>query len=81
MKFTYDYFQKLLAYNLDLNLFYCDKEYYVRYKKDSWRFTEANSLDFQTFNDCNEFVETAQINGKLLSEIWDDVIISKGYDR
>lgn len=75
----YDRFcEKLLFLNDEPNLYYRDKEYCISYNEDGWYFTRVADSYSQTFKDGEELIENATIDGKLLSEIFDDVIVVGG---
>jgi len=64
--------ENLLMLNDEPVLFYKNKDYWISYNNDGWY------LNDQTFKDGQDLLDNATIDDKLLSEIFDDVIVSGG---
>lgn len=71
---TYDFFLDILSRGFEMALWYKNKKYGAMRDGDMFDFYLWNSWEnFQEYTTIEEFSENANINGKLLKEIWQDI--------
>lgn len=73
-----DFRENLLQTNDEPTINYFGKTYYFSYTTTECYFNGEGDEESQVFNNYNELLDNAKIDGKLLSEVWDDVALSEG---
>jgi len=78
MKISYQLLKEHLSYGMEYHFKYNNEQYAISHGNGFpiiWYLSKFNDPNFlQIFNSSNELLDEAKINGKLLSEIWEDVI-------
>jgi hypothetical protein len=86
MDISFEDFKEKLGYGHELHFIYMDEYYSIthvpyemteRLCDKGLLFGKFGNPEFQTFKDDSDLIENAMINGKLLSEIWNDIIIDE----
>ena len=79
MKNLYNQFREnLLSLNDEPVLYYQNKDYWISYNYDGWYFICGDGSNDQKFVSGEDLLCNATIDGKLLSDIFEDVIVSGG---
>jgi len=80
MKNNYDYLRRELTHGMEPVLYYHGREYWISYDETKWYFMElgGEGSNSQKFDSGDDLLDNAKIDGKLLSEIWGDVILLGG---
>lgn len=73
-----DFRENLLQTNDEPTLNYYGKTYYFSYTATECYFNGQSDEESQVFNNYNELLDNAKIDGKLLSEVQDNVALSEG---
>ena|GEM_PF-2638383 len=80
MRQTFENLRYDLSIGIEPVLNYFGRLYYLSFDENYWYFIGEDSSDIQTFADHEELLTNAKIDGKLLSEVWEDVARSMGSD-
>lgn len=71
---TYEIFLDLISRGFEMAIFYKRKKYGAMRRKGVYDFYLWNSEEnFQEYSSTDEFFSNANINGKLLKDIWNDI--------
>ncbi|MDA9472440.1 hypothetical protein [Enterococcus sp. 5H] len=64
--------EESIGYGEEYNFNYKDKEYWISQNSDGNYLTEVNG-ETQVFQNSEELLTKARIDGKTICEIWDDI--------
>lgn len=74
MEYTYKQLEDDLAIGLEVHFSYKDEKYSISNNEGGWYLTKYSDPDnYQTFSRYYELLKNGIIDGKSLSEVWDDV--------
>lgn len=62
-----------LAYGEEYNFYYEDEEYWISKNSEGNYLTKVSDGYTQEFKNSNELLEKAEINGKSILEIWEEI--------
>lgn len=80
MKYTYENFYDQLSQGIEPVLYYLGNAYWISLYENLCFFIKDNNVDYQVFNNIDDLINNAKIDGKLLSTIWSEIDFSSGVD-